>query len=85
MAMKKNQSEAKMNHIEIDGQAFNKEMNRRWEQGVPHDTRSEEILELLMQADVNDYFCWKRGGDGDNGETLMFQLDILFAQKDSDV
>lgn len=74
-----------MNDTEIDEQAFNKEMNRRWEQGVPHDVKSKEILELLMRADVNDYFCWKRGGDGDNGETLMFQLDVLFAQKDLNV
>ncbi len=71
-----------MNDAKSDEQTFSKEMNRRWEQGVLHDVRSEEILELLMRADVNDYFCWKRGGDGDNGETLMFQLDILFAQKD---
>jgi hypothetical protein len=25
-----------------------------------------------------DYFCWKTGGDGDNGETLMYQMDAFF-------
>ena len=30
----------------------------------------------------DDYFCWKKGGDGDNGETLMFELDIYFEEQD---
>jgi len=32
----------------------------------------------------NDYFCWKIGGDGDNGEELMYELDEYFAAKDKD-
>ena len=28
--------------------------------------------------DYNDYFCWKVGGDGDNGESLMYQMDAFF-------
>jgi len=42
--------------------------NERWEQGVPQDT--------------DDHFCWKSGGDGDNGEQLMYQLDVLFERQD---
>ena len=38
-------------------------------------------MSFLMDHDFNDYedhFCWKKGGDGDNGETLMFQMDPFF-------
>jgi hypothetical protein len=28
------------------------------------------------------YFDWKTGGDGDNGETLMYQLDAFFEMLD---
>ena len=42
---------------------------------------SERIMAFIMEHDFNDYddhFCWKKGGDGDNGETLMYQLDAFF-------
>ena len=58
---------------------------KRWEQGIPHHPKSEAMMEDLMNADwlfSDDYFCWKKGGDGDNGETLMFALDIMFELKD---
>jgi len=32
-----------------------------------------------------DYFCWKHGGDGDNGEHLMYEMDILFEQEDEEL
>lgn len=60
-------------------------INERWEQGIPHDPRSEELFRFLEDIDLNecgDSFCWKSGGDGDNGETLMYQLDIYFEGKD---
>jgi len=59
----------------------------RWGDGVDHHPKSVEIIEFLMEHDFNDYgdyFCWKFGGDGDNGETLAFQLDAYFEQKDKD-
>lgn len=59
--------------------------NRRWEDDVPHDLRSIEIYESISDLDFrlqNDSFCWKSGGDGDNGETLMYLLDEHFARKD---
>lgn len=34
--------------------------------------------------DLQDYFQWKKGGDGDNGEMLMYELDTFFEQKDKD-
>lgn len=50
-----------------------------------HDPRSVEIFRALEDIDFNefeDYFCWKSGGDGDNGEVLMEELDLYFQRKD---
>jgi hypothetical protein len=61
------------------------DVNTRWEQGIEHDPRSEEIVRWLAEYDFqfcDDYFCWKVGGDGDNGETLMYELDEYFAARD---
>jgi hypothetical protein len=49
-----------------------------------HDPRSEEIVRALAEIDFeffDDHFCWKVGGDGDNGEALMYELDEYFLQK----
>ena len=57
------------------------DINKRWEQGLPHHPKSIEIFKWLSEFDFKycqDSFCWKSGGDGDNGETLMFQLDVFF-------
>ena len=53
----------------------------RWEQGLPHHPKSEEIYNAIAKLDFkygNDYFCFKSGGDGDNGEHLMYLLDMYF-------
>ena len=53
----------------------------RWGQGIPHHPKSVRLMNFLMEHDFNDYgdyFCWKSGGDGDNGEALMYQLDAFF-------
>ena len=63
------------------------DINFRWENGLEHHSRSEELAHLIGDLDwlfTNDYFCWKFGGDGDNGETLMFLLDILFDLEDAE-
>ena len=60
-------------------------INDRWEKGISHDPRSVEIFEFLKDYDFkfcDDWFCWKSGGDGDNGENLMYELDEYFANKD---
>lgn len=57
----------------------------RWEEGIDHHPKSKELMEFLEAHDFNDYndyFCWKSGGDGDNGETLMYQMDAFFELKD---
>lgn len=61
------------------------DINERWEKGIPHDERSKEIFEFIKEYDfhfANDFFCFKSGGDGDNGEHLMYLLDEYFANKD---
>ena len=58
-----------------------RDINKRWEEGIDHHPKSEHLMAALMKIDYelcNDYFCWKKGGDGDNGETLMYELDIYF-------
>ena len=56
----------------------------RWEQGIPHDPRSEDIARGLDKIDIESgmFFDWKFGGDGDNGEELMYHLDIYFERLD---
>lgn len=53
----------------------------RWENGISHHPMSERIMTFLVEhdcKDYSDYFCWKKGGDGDNGEILMYELDAFF-------
>ncbi len=57
----------------------------RWGNGIDHHPKSIELMKFLEEVDFNaygDYFCWKTGGDGDNGETLMYQMDAFFEAKD---
>lgn len=58
-----------------------KGMDARWLDGDPHDHRSEQIYKFLREVD-NGYFDWREGGDGDNGEELMYQLDMYFEAVD---
>jgi hypothetical protein len=59
----------------------------RWEQGRDHHPESKKLYTELADLDFrfnNDYFCWKSGGDGDNGETLMYLLDMIFERRDKE-
>ena len=61
-----------------------KSPGQRWEDGDDHDSRSEALYKFIAYTDFKhcgDSFCFKSGGDGDNGETLMFILDCWFAQQ----
>lgn len=64
------------------------DINERWEKGIDHDERSKEAFEFIKEYDFrfcNDFFCFKSGGDGDNGEHLMYLLDEYFANKDKQI
>ena len=57
----------------------------RWENGIEHHPMSVRLMQFLKIHDYNDYsdhFRWKTGGDGDNGETLMYELDAFFEMLD---
>jgi hypothetical protein len=57
----------------------------RWENGIPHHQKSKDLYNKIAKLDWdhnNDYFCFKSGGDGDNGEQLMYLLDMIFEAED---
>ena len=61
------------------------DITKRWENGIPHHPKSEELVTRIIDADFEyggDFFCFKCGGDGDNGEHLMYLLDIIFEEDD---
>jgi hypothetical protein len=64
----------------------NIDLSDRWSKGIDHHPKSEELVRMLADIDwllFDDYFCWKIGGDGDNGESLMYELDIIFDLMDA--
>lgn len=61
-------------------------VSERWEQGISHDPRSIKIAKGIAAVDFeqcSDSFDWTFGGDGDNGETLLYLLDVYFEREDS--
>ena len=60
---------------------------KRWEQGIEHDPKSKELVKSIAYLDYrygNDFFSFKIGGDGDNGEHLMYLLDIYYELKEEE-
>jgi len=57
-------------------------VQERYEAGTPHDPRSIAIYRAIEKLDLEngDVFCFKSGGDGDNGEHLMYLLDVYFQE-----
>lgn len=65
-----------------------KSITERWEQGIPHDIRSQKIFNGIAELDFihgSDFFRFKSGGDGDNGEHLMYLLDMYFEIQDANM
>lgn len=63
-----------------------RDINKRWEEGTDHHPKSIELFKALEHIDLvhgKDFFYWKSGGDGDNGEMLMYELDIYFECQDA--
>jgi hypothetical protein len=57
----------------------------RWAEGVDHHPKSQELMKHISELDFaffDDSFGWKMGGDGDNGESLMFIMDLFFELQD---
>ena len=63
-------------------------ITKRWDAGTPHHPKSVALFKSLAEIDWTfggDYFCWKSGGDGDNGEHFMYELDIYFESQEQGV
>jgi hypothetical protein len=63
------------------------DITKRWENGTPHHPEAERLARETAAIDWlfgGDNFCFKFGGDGDNGETLAYLLDVLFDLKDAE-
>ena len=61
------------------------DLTKRWESGTNHHPKSEALMKRLMDVDEifnSDSLGWKIGGDGDNGEELMYCLDVIFDEDD---
>lgn len=59
---------------------------QRWKQGIPHHPRSIEIIQALSDLDwefMEGSLDIRTGGDGDNGEQMMYLLDIYFERSSS--
>lgn len=52
-----------------------------------HHPKSEEIYRFISEIDFQhgDFFAFKSGGDGDNGEFLMDLLDCYFQSKQRNI
>jgi hypothetical protein len=64
------------------------DINKRWEEGMDHHPKAEELARAIGDLDLKyggDYFCFKFGGDGDNGEHLTYLLDIYFEEKEKEI
>ncbi len=64
---------------------INLDINNRWELGIEHHSKTINLMEHLKVLDFeinDDYFYFKTGGDGDNGEALMYLLDMFFEMED---
>lgn len=57
-----------------------RDINARWEAGTDHHPKSVELFDAIRKIDEQNGggSDWRSGGDGDNGEQLMYQLDIYF-------
>lgn len=51
-----------------------------------HNPQSKAIYDYISEVDFanGDFFCFKSGGDGDNGEVLMDLLDCYFRKLDNE-
>ncbi len=66
-------------------EGVNYDIENRWEFGDGHHPESIKLYERIAELDYkigHDAFDFNSGGDGDNGEHLMFLLDIFFEEQE---
>ena len=61
---------------------IDKTPEERWEEGIDHHPESYEVAKIIHQYDT--FGLYEFGGDGDNGEELLYYLDIYFEGKDNE-
>lgn len=64
-----------------------KTLQERMDDCDEHDPRSIKMYEFISELDFNeagDAFGFKSGGDGDNGEHLMYLMDCYYEQHDEE-
>ena len=60
-------------------------IEERWENGIPHDNRSIVLAKEIAKIDYEqgcEALDFRFGGDGDNGEYLLYILDVYFDNVD---
>ena len=68
--------------LPITDKSFDPE--HRWANGFNHHPLSEELMKHCQDVDNahDDYFDWRTGGDGDNGEVMLHLMDTWFEKRD---
>lgn len=66
-------------------QGIETDIGVRWEEGMDHHPESETVIGAMALVDFK--LCGlcldiSTGGDGDNGESMMFMLDIFYEARD---
>lgn len=63
-----------------------RDAGKRWEEGIDHHPKSEALFKFIADQDFKqgDGFGFKSGGDGDNGEHLMYLMDMYFEREEYD-
>jgi len=62
------------------------DIDKRSDCDIDHHPKSVELFNRIRDIDErfnDDSFDWRSGGDGDNGEELMYLLDIIFDEDDN--
>jgi hypothetical protein len=68
-------------HARVKRAGVNPDITDRWEKGIEHNPQTEKLYDMMDAIDwlyCDNFFGWKSGGDGDNGEFLKYELDIIF-------
>jgi hypothetical protein len=58
--------------------------SERWLKGIPHHPKSEKLFKFMYDRDWEEggSLDLEYGGDGDNGESLMYLMDQYFEEQE---
>ena len=54
----------------------------RWEEGIPHHEASIRVMKFITELECKTWndLGYSFGGDGDNGEDMLYVLDAFFEE-----